>query len=112
MGEGRYQVELSPLALRDLEEIVAFIAADNPLAAERFGHRLIDEAEAIALHPFAGRVVPEFRDPTLRERIFRAYRIVYSVHEQSELIVVSRFWHAARGKPLIDESDDPPSSIV
>jgi plasmid stabilization system protein ParE len=99
MGEGRFQVILSPRSLDDLEKIVAYIAADNPQAAERFGQRLISEAEAIGSHPFAGRMVPEFDDPLIRERIHRFYRIVYRVDERRRVIVVSRFWHAARGTP-------------
>jgi toxin ParE1/3/4 len=101
MGEGDYKVILSPRALRDLEEIVTYIAADNPQAAERFGQRLVREAENIAPHPLAGRAVPEFGDPTIRERIFRAYRIVYGVDYERRLVVVSRFWHAARGTPEV-----------
>ena len=103
MGEGRWQVILSAKALRDLEEIVAFIAADNPPAAERFGHRLIAEAEAIGPHPQAGRMVPEFGDPSIRERIFRSYRIVYRLEQERRMIVVSRFWHAARDRPDLSE---------
>ena len=103
MGEGSWQVILSAKALRDLEEIVAFIAADNPPAAERFGHRLIAEAEAIGPHPQAGRMVPEFGDPSIRERIFRSYRIVYRLEQERRMIVVSRFWHAARDRPDLSE---------
>ncbi len=99
MGEGRFRVILAPQSLRDLEEIVRYIAADSPQAADRFGQRLISEAEAIGPHPFAGRIVPEFNDPLIRERIHRSYRIVYRVDEQSQMVVVSRFWHAARGTP-------------
>lgn len=104
MVEGGYKVELSPRALRDLEEIVTFITADNPSAAESFGQQLIDEAEAIGPHPLAGRMVPEFSDPLIRERIFRAYRIVYRVYHEQKLIVISRFWHAARDTPQISTS--------
>jgi plasmid stabilization system protein ParE len=82
-----------------LREIAEFIAGDNPPAAERFGQRLIDEAEATALHPLAGRMVPEFGIAAIRERIHRSYRIVYEIREREGLIVVSRFWHAARGRP-------------
>lgn len=104
MVQGGYKVELSPRALRDLEQIVTFIAADNPPAAEKFGQQLIDQADAIGPHPFAGRVVPELGDPLIRERIFRSYRIVYRVHDAQKLVVVSRFWHAARGEPQIGSS--------
>ncbi|GDX11799.1 hypothetical protein LBMAG57_35710 [Verrucomicrobiota bacterium] len=99
MGDGRFQVILSPRSLHDLEEIVRYIAADSPQAAERFGQRLIAEAEAVGMHPFAGSVVREFGDPLVRERIHRSYRIVYRVDEQRQMVVVSRFWHAARGTP-------------
>ena len=112
MGEGSYKVELSPRALGDLEEIVSFIAADNPMAAERFGQQLIDEAQATVLHPFAGRMVPEFRHPTIRERVFRTYRIVYRVYEEQRLLVVARFWHAARGTPRLDEAEDVPPRMT
>jgi toxin ParE1/3/4 len=101
MGEGDYKVILSPRALRDLEGIATYIASDNPQAAERFGHRLLDEALNTGLHPLAGRMVPEFADPAIRERIFRAYRIVYRVDHDRQTIVVSRFWHAARNTPDI-----------
>jgi plasmid stabilization system protein ParE len=51
MVEGGYKVDLSPRALRDLEEIVTFIAADNASAAERFGQRLIDkQRRSVRIH--------------------------------------------------------------
>ncbi len=108
MGEIRYRVELSPPAFRDLEEIVSFIAADDPEAAERFGRRLTEQARAIALHPLAGRMVPELRNKDFREKIVRAYRIVYRVDKDRRVLVILRFWHAARGTPIIESSDDPP----
>ncbi len=94
-----YQVILSPRALRDLEEIVRYIATDNPQAATKFGFRLIEEAELTGSMPFAGRVVPEFKQPSIRERIVHAFRIVYRVDENQHRVVISRFWHAARDIP-------------
>jgi addiction module RelE/StbE family toxin len=102
MGQENWRVILTPRALRDLEEIVHFIASDNPGAAERFCHRLIVEAEAIAPHPLAGRMVPEFRDPNIRERIFHSYRIVYRVDASTSALIVSRFWHSARDTPDLE----------
>jgi toxin ParE1/3/4 len=58
MGKGSYQVIISARALQDLEEIVRFIAIDNPPAAERFGQRLVDEAQALAGQPLTGWAVP------------------------------------------------------
>ena len=90
MGKGRFKVVLSPQSLRDLEEIVRYIAADNPPAADRFGQRQITEAEETGSLPFAGRVVPEFDETTIRERIHRSYRIVYRVRGNSLDITSSR----------------------
>lgn len=95
------KVILSPRALRDLEEIVRYIAADNPTAAARFGALLLSEAEAIGLKPETGRMVPEFKTPEIRERIFRSIRIVYRMDAAEQRVVIARFWHGARGKPEI-----------
>ena len=94
-----YKVALSARALRDLEEIVRYIATDNPTAAIKFGTRLLEEAESIGVMPLAGRLVPEFKLPDIRERIFRSFRIVYRVEEKERRVVISRFWHGARGRP-------------
>jgi toxin ParE1/3/4 len=95
------KVIISARALRDLEEIVRYIATDNPTAAARFGAMLLSEAETIGHMPEAGRVVPEFKTPDIRERIFRSIRIVYRVDAAQQRVVIARFWHGARGKPQL-----------
>lgn len=99
MGRIEWKVVISPLALRDLEEIVTFIAHDDPTAAERFGLRLIEEAESLDSFPLSGRVVPEIQNSSIRERIYRSYRIVYRVDASAGAVTIARFWHAARGIP-------------
>ena len=42
---GEFQLRLTSQAARDLREIVAYIARDNPVAAERFGLALVEKAE-------------------------------------------------------------------
>jgi toxin ParE1/3/4 len=95
------KVIISARALRDLEEIVRYIAADNPTAAVRFGAMLLAEAEATGRMPQAGRMVPEFKAPEIRERIFRSIRIVYRVDAAQQRVIIARFWHGARGKPAM-----------
>jgi len=80
------QVILAPRAIRDLEAIVRYIAADNPTAALRFGKALIEKARAIGLFPEAGRVVPEIGDPNIREVIYSSYRIVYRVNSSKQVV--------------------------
>lgn len=94
-----YQVILSPRAIQDLAEIVRYISLDNPIAAEKLGHALIDAALSLQKFPERGRLVPEFADGITRELIYQSYRIVYRVIVERNTIAVSRFWHAARGTP-------------
>ncbi len=85
----------------DLREIVSFIAADNPTAAETFGFRLMSKVDPLANFPLLGRVVPEENDESLREIILRPYRIIYKVLPAQQVVAVARIWHGARGEPEI-----------
>lgn len=44
-------------------------------------------------------MVPERRDPCLREIIVRPYRVVYRLSHPRQLAEFVRVWHAARGEP-------------
>jgi plasmid stabilization system protein ParE len=56
----------APEAERDLDEITAYIAKDNPKAAEQFGYRLIARAELLGLAQLvptvscSGGLTPDF----------------------------------------------------
>jgi toxin ParE1/3/4 len=78
-----------------------FISRDSPQRAELFGYRLIAETDKLETFPELGRVVPEYRIPTVREIIVRSYRIVYRVDHERKLVEIARVWHAARGTPEI-----------
>ena len=92
-----YKVILSPRAIQDLQEIVRYIAWDSPNDAEKFGHTLIDKAQSLSSLPERGRVVPEFKDPQIREIILKSYRIVYRVKSAEKVVEIARFWHGAQG---------------
>ncbi len=94
-----FQVRVTEIANDDLAALVRFIARDNPPAAERFGHSLIEKLNLLREQPLLGRIVPERADPNLREIIHRPYRIVYRVSKKHRTVEVLRFWHGARGEP-------------
>jgi toxin ParE1/3/4 len=66
-------------ARNDLEDIGDSIAADNPVAAERWVGELMSAAEQAASAPLSGRRVPELGRDDVRELLKRTYRIVYRV---------------------------------
>ncbi len=98
----------SPQSLDDIDGICRYIARDSERYAKLFGERILAMAESIAERPLVGAMVPEYQRQDLRERLLQNYRIVYRVNDQSNAVEVARFWHAARGKPVIAKEDEPP----
>lgn len=77
----RRPLSWTPSALTDLEEIEAYIAADDPIAAERWAETLMETAGRASELPFSGRVVPELEREDIREVLKRSYRIIYRILE-------------------------------
>ncbi len=96
-----WKVIIAPSAQADLANLVRYVARHNPEAAARLGYELIARAEKLAAFPESGRVVPEFRQPNLREALCRSYRVIYRLRSSEQRIDIIRFWHAARGFPHI-----------
>ena len=89
----------SPLARKDLKEVGAHIRKHNPSAAKTFLWSLNEKVELLVDFPELGRVVAEEEDPTVREVIYRSYRIVYLYASANKTIQIIRVWHSARGEP-------------
>jgi len=99
-------VILTQQSLDDLEGIVRRIARSNPQRARSFGNQLIDKALSIGPLPERGRIVPELKDPSVRELIHGPYRIIYEIFGDPAAVFVLRFWHAARGEPEILKAEN------
>jgi plasmid stabilization system protein ParE len=93
------RVIVTPRASADLREIVRFIRRDNPQRAQTFADELIRNARALGEWPEMGRIVPELKDPAVRETVHGSYRIIYEVLGDPPVVYILRFWHAARGTP-------------
>ena len=96
-----YRLIWSPTARDDLHDIVIFIARNNPEHAMSFGYELISMTDQLQSFPARGRIVPEYRNPDLREIIFRRYRVVYRVNHERKLCEIARVWHSERGIPIL-----------
>jgi plasmid stabilization system protein ParE len=83
--------------LRDLDEIAAYIARDNPRAARSWTAKLRNAAERAARMPLAARMVPEAQRDDVREVFLRSYRIVYGV--RNDHIIVFTVFGGGRRLP-------------
>lgn len=78
----------SPLALERVEEIAQYIAEDKSAAAIKWVNELFTTVERLADFPESGRIVPGVGAHRIREILFGAYRVIYSVKDQIDILKV------------------------
>jgi plasmid stabilization system protein ParE len=78
------------VAIERALEAKAYIAADNPKAAEKWAAGLIRTVQKLKRLPRAGRVVREIGIEEYRELIYGSYRIVYRVSSNTVFILTVR----------------------
>lgn len=84
-----YKIIWSPHATQNLLDIAAFIMRDSINYATIFVQRVIDSIEILSEFPETGRIVPEYQNPNIREKILGNYRIVYRLKgETLEIVTV------------------------
>lgn len=89
-----YQIRWSPRAADNFEEICNYIARDSELYAALFAKKINVIVKAIPEFPQSGRVVPEYGDENLREKIYKNYRIVYRL--KKKFIEIVAICHGAK----------------
>ncbi len=89
-----FKVVFAPQAHARLEEIVRFIAQDDPAAALRFGNYLVDCTELLAEFPELG--TPYRKRRHVRRLLCKPYLIYYRLRPQERVIEIMDFWHSAR----------------
>ncbi|MCZ7680564.1 MAG: type II toxin-antitoxin system RelE/ParE family toxin [Sandaracinaceae bacterium] len=102
-GERRPSLVWTERALRDLEAIGDYIAADDPAAAARWVGKLLKVAERAGKAPLAGRRVPEIGRDDIRELFLRTYRVVYRVRERRVEVLTIFEGHRLMPRDLADE---------
>ena len=90
------RVRWTKTAQKQLLEIFNFIIEERPMTARNLVSRLRKAARELGDQPLRGRKVPEFKDPSIRERLVKPYRILYSV--KSEIYVLA-IYHGRRLLP-------------
>lgn len=90
------QLVIAAPAARDLEQIVDYIALDNPIAAERVYRGIVQSVQQLSEFPSMGRPGrhPETRELSVVEL---PYLIVYEV--RAEVVIILAVFHTARDLP-------------
>lgn len=90
------RVSLTPSSERDLEEIEAYIAADNASAVIDTVLRVIDSIEHLSAHPLMGR---EGRIVGTREWVVPGTPFIAAYRIRDNTVEVLRVLHGARKWP-------------
>ena len=89
------RLEWKPRAVSDLEQILTYIAKENPSAASRVAERITATVDFIKVMPRAGRYQP--RSGSFIRVVTRLpFLIVYSLNEADDLIEIIAVFHTSR----------------
>ena len=82
------------IAIADLKNIHQYISVESKIYANRTIEKLISRVHLLERFPESGRIVPEFRQNSIRELIEGNYRLVYKIHPDH--IGIARVHHTSR----------------
>jgi len=91
-----YSLRLLRIAEDDLTEIVTYIAADQPSAAEALASKIEKNLALLSKHPYLGRIPKEEDLASLGYRylVVDRYLVFYTIEEAT--VLVHRILHGAR----------------
>jgi plasmid stabilization system protein ParE len=92
-----WRVKWTEFASRNLKGQADYIAQDSQRYADALIREAREAARSLRQFPNRGRVVPEEKDPTVRELfIFHSYRLLYRVVASDHEVQILAFVHGAR----------------
>jgi len=96
VSNAQYEIRLLRLAEEDLTEIISYVAADRPIAAEKLLGRFNIKLAALATSPQVGHLPHEVSLKQLGYRylVLDSYLIFYVI--DGHMIYVHRIIHGAR----------------
>jgi len=85
-----FKVIWTPIAERDLSEIIQYIASDSVSAAKKILTTLKTKADTLTSFPNRGRIVPELQHvgvSSYKELIVKRWRIIYRIDKQTVFVL-------------------------
>jgi plasmid stabilization system protein ParE len=95
----------TPQAREQFLAALAYIAADDRIAAAALLLRVERTLQRLARFPYSGRRIPEFPRESAREVVIRPYRFFYEI--ASDGVWISAVWHSAQ-QPATPRSGGTP----
>lgn len=96
MPKDKYSIRFLKIAEEDFAEIVSYIAADNPIAANAIANKIEKTLESLSVNPLMGQAPrdEEIRKLKYRYLIVQNYIIFYTI--ENKTIYIHRILHNKR----------------
>ncbi|OFX46393.1 MAG: hypothetical protein A2046_13790 [Bacteroidetes bacterium GWA2_30_7] len=76
-------------AIQDLNDIGEYIAKDSEKYAQITIDKLFGSTDILETHPFAGKIIKEFENESIRELIRGNYRVVYQIINEKRIDILT-----------------------
>ncbi|NLT50638.1 MAG: type II toxin-antitoxin system RelE/ParE family toxin [Ignavibacteria bacterium] len=96
MPTDKYEIRFLRIAEEDFVEIISYIAADNPAAAEAIASKIEKNIKLLSENPELGRMPrdEDIKNLGYRYIIIQNYIVLYTIEES--VIIIHRILHSAR----------------
>ena len=81
---------------KDILEIYKYISKDSLKYAKETAYNIYSRIAELKFSPYLGRYVPEFQNKQYRELLYKSYRIIYSISEETSTIYIHFVVHSKR----------------
>lgn len=82
------EVSWTENSLSHLRNIREVLKSDSHQQAQLMMDRLLNESTWLKLNPRIGRIVPEIKNPEIRELLKGTFRIIYLYQDQESKVIV------------------------
>lgn len=82
------EVSWTETSLKQLKNIREQIKKDSNHQAQLMMDRLLNESTWLKLNPRIGRIVPETKNPEIREILKGTFRVIYLYQDQENKVIV------------------------
>lgn len=90
------KVSISDRAHRNIDSIFEYISYDSLKYANKTIENIYSRIYMLEFSPYLGRYVPELSSKYYRELIYKSYRIVYTIDEETNIVYIHYVTHSKK----------------
>ncbi len=94
-----YKIVWTDRSLAKLEQLVEYIAENDPFAAEKMGLRIYEKTLLLSQFPYLGARFLKLERNDIREIAIPPFRVIYQILDEPKTVSILTVWHGAQPEP-------------